>query len=329
MAHATSQLSEEQHRLRSTGVGASEFAAVMGVDPNSNPLKVWLDKTNRNERFEGNEFTRWGNRLEKEIAAEYAERMNVKVVRCGTLVHPKYPWVLATPDRRVYTKEGPKRKWGLECKNRNYFNYKAWGTPGTDEAPVEVVAQCQICMEVTNLARWDIAVLLGGNRLGIYTIHRDQALINDMIETVHEFWHEYVLADVQPPLDGSAISKDWMDRKWRLHGPDMMEATPEIVELAADHRVVKIALTANEASEKRLKYQLQDLIGTRLGVDLPDGGKITWRMPKAAEVVNWEAIARGAINELKLDAETVETLIGVHTSEKKVTRRFLPQYGSP
>ena len=69
---------------------------------------------------------------------------------------------------------------GVECKNRNYFNHGEWGEPGTDEVPLEVTAQVHWSMRVTGLPRWDVAVLLGGNRLGIYHLEYDEELAQQL-----------------------------------------------------------------------------------------------------------------------------------------------------
>ncbi len=86
---------------RSTGIGASEVAALLGLDPRKTPLSLWLDKTGNAPPFEGNRFTEMGQRCEPVIADAYAEREGVELETCGTTRHPDLPHVFATPDRRV------------------------------------------------------------------------------------------------------------------------------------------------------------------------------------------------------------------------------------
>lgn len=307
---------------RKLGIGGSDIGAVVGVDPFKTALDVYLDKTGQVEPFEGNEFTLWGNRLEGVIAEEYAERVSVTVRSSPMLVHPEFPWALCTPDRLVYlTDEQVVPDWGVEIKNRNHFNKDAWGEPGSDEVPHEVAAQSHWCMFVTGLRRWDVAVLLGGNRLGIYTLEYDEELATSLRERAHAFWHEHVIPRITPPLDGSESSRRYLNGKWPLHGEGLKAATPDIVAAAERLRQVRGTLDTDEAAKSALENLIKDFIGEQAGVALPDGSKITWKRPKASTRTNWEGLAQGL--KSRLTDEEWLTVVGLNTTEQVTARRFL------
>jgi putative phage-type endonuclease len=315
-----SVLTPEQIELRSHGVGASEVAAVCNVDPYRNALDVFLEKTKQVEPFAGNEPTEWGNRLEGVIADAYAERMGVQVERdCGTIVATSADWRMCTPDGLV---TGANR--GVEVKNRNYFNWKEWGEPGTDEVPIEVVAQVQTSMDIVGLPLWDVAVLLGGNRLGIYHLEYDAEVAADLRQKVDDFWHNNVLAKVTPSLDGSESAARYLNNKWKLYGEDLKVPTEEIVALALELKDLRVRLKEGGLREDEIKNLIRDFIGDDTGLQMPgDGGKITWKRPKASEIINWRMVAVGlSRGRHKLHARLVE----LHKSEKANPRRFLPQF---
>jgi putative phage-type endonuclease len=312
-------LTQEQLELRKAGIGASEVAAVCGVDPFRNALDVFLEKTGQTEPFQGNEFTEWGNRLEGVIADAYADRMGVELETSGTVVGP-CDWMFATPDRLVVT--APKDR-GVEVKNRNYFNWKEWGDPGTDEAPIEVVAQCQWTMAVTGKKKWDIAVLLGGNRLGIYHLDFDEAIAKQMIERVDTFWHENVLARVVPELDGSETSRQYLNDKWKLYGENLKAPDAETLTNALRLRDIKARLKSDETEKKVLENLIKDFIGNDLGLDLDDAGRITWKRPKASVVTKWEMVAVGLSHGRK---KLHDQLVDLHSEDKGNPRRFLAQF---
>ena len=80
---------------RKTGIGGSEAAAIMGLDPNRSALSVYLDKIGEGVPVEENERMHWGTMLEREIALEYKRRFPcVDVIYNGPqdpTVHPDHP----------------------------------------------------------------------------------------------------------------------------------------------------------------------------------------------------------------------------------------------
>lgn len=334
-------LTPEQRERRQGGLGASEIPAVVGVDRYRNALDVWLEKVGQAEPFAGNEYTHFGNKLEPVIRQEYADRMGVEVsVPSETYEHPEHEWVLCTPDGIVLPVAGSRRGdeteedrrlgWGVECKNRNFFNYRQWG-PATDEVPVEVAAQCHWSMFVTGLRRWDAVVLLGGNRLAIYTVRYDQEMATLLYQQARTFWFDHVIAGVAPAIDGSDSASRYLERKWSLYGSDLKEPTADIVEHAQQLRDVKIEQKGLDGERSRLENLIKDFIGDQLGILLPDGSRITWKRPKASRKTDWETVARALwdtiMRDLKVDRspETFETVVDLHTEERQASRRFLTQ----
>lgn len=329
----TSTLTTEQRERRQQGLGASEVPAVLGVDRYRNQLDIWLEKMGQSEAVE-NEYIRWGNLLEPVIAEEYARRMRVTLRPSDTLQHPEYEWALCTPDRLFAgaladdvdaMPDDLERGWGVECKNRHYFDYKEWGPPGTDEVPLSVAAQCMWSMFVTGLRRWDAVVLLGGNRLGIYTLRYDEELAASIFATCERFWTTYVVSRITPPLDGSATAKAYLERKWFLHGEDLRQPTPEVIALATDLRTVRQDQVRLETERARLENLIKDEIGDMAGVALPEetfgpGSKITWRRSRDAQRINWKTVAHG----LRRGRHRLfDQLIEINTEKTPGTRRFL------
>jgi putative phage-type endonuclease len=313
MSSPVAGLSPAQVEIRKSGLGASEIAAIAGLDPYRNALDVFLTKTGQAPPFEGNEFTRWGNRLEAVIADEYAERLGVTVSAPGaTLRHATETWMLATPDRLVLT-DDPNVSWGLECKSRGHRQAERWGEHGTDEVPHDVAAQCHWSMAVTGLARWDVAVLIGGNDFRVYTLERDEAIAAGLIDIGRRFWFDHVVAGVHPPLDGSDTAHAFIAKKYPLHSDELVDAPADIVEQVKILTVHKQAIERHETAKSAIEVTLKDFIGTRLGAILPFG-KVTWKQI-ASGGVDYKAVAT-ALNASK-------ELIAEHT--RPGYRRLLAQ----
>ena len=73
--------------------------------------------------------------------------------------------------------------------------YKAgeWGRDGDDDAvPLHYQAQCMWYLGITGQPWCDVAALIGGQRLVIRRIHRDDETIAAMLERADDFWHRHV-----------------------------------------------------------------------------------------------------------------------------------------
>lgn len=281
---STSLLTPEQRELRKHGIGASEVAAVLGLDPKRTALDVFLEKTGQALPFPGNQYTKWGNRLEDDIIEEYRERHpSYEVLPSPTVIGPE-PWMLATPDRRVVVKPGDVN-WdrGLECKCRGFYDSDAWGEEGSDEVPHAVAIQCHWGMAVTGLKMWDVAVLLGGNDYREYTLYRDEAIEAALIEKARRFWFDCVQKNVHPPFTGAPSDHKFLLRTYPTHSAEIVNCPPEWsipVERLCQLREQRAAL---EKEIDEIEANLKDFIGDRRGISGP-GWHITWTHMKEIEV---------------------------------------------
>jgi putative phage-type endonuclease len=172
---------------RRTGIGGSDAAASLGLDPYRSMTELYLDKTGQvPAEMPDSERMRFGQMLETVIAAAYAAKHQVRVRRRnGVVRHPGFPWMIANVDRVL---EG--QRVGLECKNTDSLVWKFgdWGEPGTDQVPQPYLFQCLHYMSVLDYDQWHLAALVGGNHLETYIIERDRELEQMMIEAEHAFW---------------------------------------------------------------------------------------------------------------------------------------------
>jgi putative phage-type endonuclease len=189
---------------RRKGLGGSDAGAILGLNKWSSPLDVYLDKIGQSEPIEDNDAMYWGRTLEDIVATEYTRRTGNKTRRRNQiLAHSEHDFILANLDRDLIGKDGI-----LECKTA--FRPDGWGEDGTDEVPESYLAQVMHYMAVTNSKYADVAVLIGGRDFRIYTIKRDDDLINEIIKREVTFWNDHVLAKVAPdPINTNDINNLW------------------------------------------------------------------------------------------------------------------------
>lgn len=194
---------DEWLEVRKGGIGSSDAAAAVGLNPYKSPLELWMDKTGRtsaNGEHAGFDDPRyWGTLLEPYVAIAYQQKTDRRVRKVNAVLqHPSFPFMLANIDREVI---GSPEVQILECKTAGEFGSRLW----RDGVPEYVQIQVQHQLAVTGKAAADVAVLLCGQELEIFRILRDEDVIARLIVLEARFWG-HVETDTPPPADGSESS---------------------------------------------------------------------------------------------------------------------------
>lgn len=311
-----SSFTTEELEERRKSVGASEVPAILGVDHWKTPLRIYSEKLGLVEPDPDSEAAEAGRVLEEPIAQWYAQRVKAIITPSKTLVHTEHPWATATPDRNSARPDRPVPGI-LEVKNRNEFAKEDFGEEDTDELPLAIVAQVTWQMMVKDVQWADVAVLIGGNKLRIFTVYRDRALEARVFAKVEAFWFENVQKQVPPPA--TALDNEGMKALFPKQVRPLKDGTPEL--LATLQALIEVKSSQKEDEALRNEYEagLKLAIGDGEGFTWPNGAKVTWKNNKDTEVIDFEAAAlklsaRLATPEKTADAilaEVVETCIKV------------------
>lgn len=268
--------------LRQHGIGSSDAAAAVGLNPYHSALELWMEKTGRGYREpqdeSGNEDspTYWGTLLEPIVAAHYTKRTGNRVRRINAVLQhpdPKLSWMRANIDREVI---GTPEVQILECKTAGINGARLW----KDGVPEYVQLQVQHQLAVTGKAVADVAVLLGGQQLEIYRVPRDDTLIQHLITLEQEFW-QAVLTETPPKADGT----DSAERALRVLYPQDAGTTVDFrwdrerSAAFADWCQVKQSLADLETMEAQLRQSLEQAMGEATRARF-ETGEVTWKQSK-------------------------------------------------
>jgi putative phage-type endonuclease len=227
---------------RTTFVGGSDVAAIIGVSPWKDQHTLYLEKIGEMPLDpDESKVQRRGQILERPIAQLYAEDS-------GNLVE------LPDPAKPIIVQDGYRRAqvdaWEqfddtiripLEIKSASEFTRGKWGPSGTDDAPTYYCTQVHWQIALTGAPFGRLVALLGADDLRVYTINRDEQVIAFLRKAADEFWR-CVMDRKPPPMDyahpraGETLAKlfrridateilqaDDDDRKWR----DVMQDAAE------------------------------------------------------------------------------------------------------
>lgn len=262
----------EWEKRRKEGIGGSDAAGVLGLNPYKSSISVYMDKID--EVQVGNSYEdevsyrmELGNKLKNFVANEFMLKTNKKVRNVnGILKNDKYPFALANIDRAIVGE-----KAFLECKVTNSYSKKLW----QKEVPIYYQVQCYHYMAVTGATHCYIAVLIGNEDLVIHKIERNEELINQIMDLEKSFWDKCVLGNSLPIPDGSddyskmlqSLYKDSTDEELILfEKTDFLNRYDEVCELIKDLEMEK------KSVEQYLQLQMKEYEVAYLG-----DRKITWK----------------------------------------------------
>ncbi|MEV0438987.1 lambda-exonuclease family protein [Streptomyces spectabilis] len=299
---------EEWLTARRAGVGGSDVAAILGMHKHTSPREVYLDKRgelplDRPSDPDLVEAAFWGHQHEPTIARVFSERTGLAIVEGpGTLAHVEHRWMLANVDRYVLDEQGQPSSL-LEIKTRSAYQLDEW-LAGVPDGPA---LQTHWYLAVTGYPHAHVAALLGGNRLLIHRVERDEGLVEHLVDLVGAFW-QGVLDGTPPPVDGSEATEDLLGHLYEVKADAVTVAdSAEVLPLLERRR----ELTAREqrvADELReVDNRLKVIAGEAEVVKVQGAVAFTWKQNGPLSVRRFAAAHPGLAQQYTHRVETLDT----------------------
>lgn len=303
---------EDWLQVRRSGIGSSDAAAAVGLNPYKSQLELWMEKTGRGgalPQVDPHDETSpmyWGTLLEPIVAAHYTKRTGNRVRRINSVLqHPQHPWILANLDREVM---GAKDVAILECKTAGINGARLWKEGVPEYVHLQVMHQ----LAVTGKQAADVAVLICGQDLQVHRIERDEQMIAQLIDLERAFWR-YVELDQQPPADGSDSADMALRCLYPRDSGQVLDLSMETEMSAAfsDLLAVRQVLANNQELESQLKQRIQQRMGDATRAVF-ETGEVSWKRSK-------DGVSLDVSKLLKEQP----TLMSSYAQVKPGSRRFL------
>jgi len=209
---------DEWLKERTKGIGGSDVATILGLNPYKTPLQLWEEKTGRSSGSAAVESAYWGTVLEGVVAKEFSQRTGMKVQKVNYMLSTgENGWMRGNIDRAVVNPAIAGRvsvlkqekveecgrllstDIGLECKTASVYMSEHWGDSQEAEIlngkvvtehkiPLYYETQIQWYMAVTGIKTFYVAVLIGGQDFRLYEVKRDQEVIDAIVSKCKDFW---------------------------------------------------------------------------------------------------------------------------------------------
>jgi putative phage-type endonuclease len=280
--------------VRKGGIGSSDAAAAVGLNPYKSQLELWMEKTGRDALLpkldpqDEESPAYWGNILEPIVASHYSKRTGKRVRRINAVLQhpdPQLPWMLANIDREV---TGASDVQILECKTAGINGARLWKEGVPEYVQLQVMHQ----LAVAGKQAADVAVLLGGQTLEIHRIERDERMIARLIELERKFW-KYVVSDTPPAADGSASAEQALRCLYPVDDGQTADfsANPALSIAFVELKAVRQAIALQETREAQLKQTLQQAMGEASNAKF-SSGVITCKKAKDSIVLDIDTMLK-------------------------------------
>jgi putative phage-type endonuclease len=204
---------EEWLQERKNGIGGSDAAVILGLNPYKNNVRLWEEKTGRIEAEDISDkpYVKYGTQAEdllRELFKLDFPRYEVSHNENTIIKHPKYPFLFASLDGQIVDKETGEIGV-LEIKTTNILQSmqkEKWKEKIPDNY------YCQV-LHYLNVTGYSFAILKAQLKYDFdgdikletrhYTILRKDVEedIKELEKAEIEFWTKYVEKDIQPPLE--------------------------------------------------------------------------------------------------------------------------------
>lgn len=258
---------------RSHDLTSTDIAALFGLSPYTTVFELYHRHVNKEyvEEFKGNEFTKWGNRLESAIAQGIAEDE-------GFVVNPMNEYISIPELRLGASFDFSIDSWPplgaspscapfggiLEIKNvfGLIFNDQWVTEDGIVEAPPHIEIQCQVQMLVSERKFLYIGALVSGNKVELLKRGPEPDIHESILKKVAEFWH--MVDNKIEPKPNFIKDADFLARIYNYAEPDkILDARDdtEVLMLAKNYKAAGEQEKVAAKNKKSFKAQLLMKIG--------------------------------------------------------------------
>ena len=265
---------------RKSGIGSSEVASILGLNPFETPYQLWRRKKGLDEPKDETFAMKAGHYLEDAVTMFWADETGREVIKASAgdwlYVNKEKEFLRVSPDRTFWLPDMPRNnvnKGILECKTTQK-------TIDSEDLPKYWFVQLQYQLGVSEFEQGSLAWLSAGREFG----YKDITLVPDfyawVCEEVERFWTDNIIGGVEP----AAISVEDIVKKYARHTDGkIIETTEEILEAYTELKGVKEELKALEERKDALEEMIKLSFGDAEAISY--GGKTlaTWKAAKDSE----------------------------------------------
>ncbi len=260
---------------RANYIGGSDVATILGENPYSTPLQLWLRKRGVLPPIEETPILRFGHFFEQILAIHFEETTGLKTRQVNKTYESKeHSFLRANIDRMVLadSEKGLESTAVLELKTTTSHRLKALD----GEYPREWILQVQHYLGITGFSQAWIQCYERDTCIfhDPVLIQRDDDLIAENMSKLISWWQIHMIEGKQPePING----EDTLILFPNSQDGIVLEATPLVMELYGELKQVRDRKDDLIRMEEHLKTKLQDKLGSAERIVLAGKTLVSWK----------------------------------------------------
>ena len=264
-------------KCRESGIGSSEVATIVGLNPWETPYQLWRRKVGLDAPKQENFAMKAGHYLEDAVSLFWQDETGQQVIKSSAgdwlIRDDERPYLQVSPDRTYWLADMPhsnENKGILECKTTQM-------TIDEDDIPKHWFVQVQYQLGVAGYQHGSLAWLTQGRNFG----YKDLAFVPDffawLVEEVDKFW----LDNIQGKQEPTAANVQDILLKYNRHTDGkIVEVNDEIFAAYQDLKAVKDELSAIEEKKTALEEKIKLGFGDAEAISYDGQTLATWKAPK-------------------------------------------------
>ncbi len=264
-------------KYRESGIGSSEVATIVGLNPWETPYQLWRRKVGLDAPKQENFSMKAGHYLEDAVSLFWQDETGQQVIKSSAgdwlIRDDERPYLQVSPDRTYWLADMPhsnENKGILECKTTQM-------TIDEDDIPKHWFVQVQYQLGVAGYQHGSLAWLTQGRNFG----YKDLAFVPDffawLVEEVDKFWVDNIQAKQEPT---AANVQDILLKYNRHTDGKIVEVNDEIFAAYQDLKAVKDELSAIEEKKTALEEKIKLGFGDAEAISYDGQTLATWKAPK-------------------------------------------------
>ena len=268
---------EEWLQHRQSGIGSSEVATIVGLNPWETPYQLWRRKLGIDPPKQETFAMKAGHYLEDAVAQFWHDETGQDIIKRSAvdwiIVNADKPYMRVSPDRTYWLAGMPHsndNKGILECKTTQM-------SIDPDDIPKHWFCQVQYQLGVAELEQGSLAWLCSGREFG----YKNLSLVPDfygwLIEEVERFWTDNIQGKQEPT---AANVQDVLLKYNRHTDGKIVEVNDEIFAAYKSLKELKDELFSIEERKAELEDKIKLGFGDAEAISYGGQTIATWKAPK-------------------------------------------------
>ena len=279
---------EEWLTHRQEGIGSSEVATILGLNPFETPYELWRRKKGLDAPKEENFAMKAGHYLEDAVSMFWHDETGRDIIKRSAIdwliLNTDKPYMRVSPDRTYWLSDSRKNsdKGILECKTTQM-------TVDEDDLPKHWFCQVQYQLGVAEMQQGSLAWLCSGRQFG----YKDIALVPEFFawleEEVTKFWVDNIQCNIEP--DATSVADVLLKYNRHTDGK-VIEVADDIYTAVNDLKALKEEIAKLDEQKEALESKIKLGFGDAEAISYGGQTIATWKAPKPSEKFDAKAFTK-------------------------------------